>query len=391
MRPPRILFVINSLAGGGAERVLLTLLEASAELAGRAELSLALLDDEPRAYTIPRWLPVHQLDARHSLARSVVQLRKLVRRQRPDLIVSFLTRSNMATTILARLENIPNVISERANTSGHFAPGLKGALSKRMIATIYPRATKVIAVSQGIAADLVENFGVRAQNVVAIPNPLDADRVRAAAGEDLALPVAKPFGVVVSRLTRGKNVITAVEAFARSGLDHSLVIFGEGPERDAIEAHAAARGLADRVVMPGFSQNPFAIMRHADFYLSASNGEGFPNSLVEALALGLPAIATNCASGPSEVLADLPREQVSGLTFAPYGILTDTNDADQLAAAMRAVAEHGARLREAGPRRAAEFGVEQAKKRYWSVFGEALGRPHMLEETGVASAGGAPA
>jgi N-acetylgalactosamine-N,N'-diacetylbacillosaminyl-diphospho-undecaprenol 4-alpha-N-acetylgalactosaminyltransferase len=125
-------------------------------------------------------------------------------------------------------------------------------------------------------------------------------------------------------------------------------------------------------------------MRRAEFYVSASNGEGFPNSLVEALALGLPAIATNCASGPSEVLADLPREQIRGLTFGPYGILTDTNDADQLAAAMRAVGEHSERLRKAGPRRAAEFGVERAKQRYWSVFAEVLSRPELIDITNVA-------
>jgi N-acetylgalactosamine-N,N'-diacetylbacillosaminyl-diphospho-undecaprenol 4-alpha-N-acetylgalactosaminyltransferase len=170
------------------------------------------------------------------------QLRALVRREQPDLIVSFLTRSNMATTIIAQMFGVPNVTSERANTSGQFAPGLKGILPKRLISAIYPRASKVIAVSEGIVADLVENFGVQPQNVVAIPNPLNVKSVRGAATQEVTLPVAGPFGIVVSRLTRSKNVVTAVEAFAGSGLDHSLVILGEGPERAAIEACAAALG-----------------------------------------------------------------------------------------------------------------------------------------------------
>ncbi|WP_347302943.1 glycosyltransferase [Croceibacterium sp. TMG7-5b_MA50] len=375
---PRVLFVINSLAGGGAERVLLTLLEGSEGLRDRVDFSLALLDDEPRAYSPPGWLTVHQLDVRRSLLRSILQLRRLVRQQKPDLIVSFLTRSNLASTVVARGSGLPNVISERANTSGHFKPTLAGNLSRRLVAALYPRASRVIAVSRGIADDLVRNFGVRRDRMDVIANPLPADRVQHLARQESGLSVPRPFCVAVSRLTPGKNVRMVVDAFARSGLPGSLVIFGEGPERAAIEAAIEQHGLAGRVLLPGFASNPFSTMRHADFYVSASNGEGFPNSLVEALALGLPAIATNCASGPSEILADLSREEVHGLTIAPYGILTDTNAVDQLADAMQAISGEAERLRAAGPVRAAEYSVERACTRYWETIAHALDRPSLL-------------
>lgn len=375
---PRILFVINSIAGGGAERVLLTLLEASEGLQDRVNFSLALLDDEPRAYELPSWLSIHQLNTRGSLLHSTWQLRQLVRQQQPDLIVSFLTRSNVASTIVARSVGLPNVISERANTSGHFAPTLAGNLSRWLVAALYPRATRVIAVSRGIADDLVQTFGVRRDLVDVIANPLPADRVRHLAEQDCGLTVAQPFCVAVSRLTVSKNVRMIVDAFARSSLPGSLVIFGEGPERSAIEFAIEQHGLTGRVLLPGFVSNPFATMRQAEFYVSASNGEGFPNSLVEALALGLPTIATNCASGPSEILADVAREQVSGITIAPYGILTDTNAVDQLAEAMRMISDHAERLRAAGPVRAAEYSVERSCARYWETIAEALGRPDIL-------------
>ena len=79
--------------------------------------------------------------------------------------------------------------------------------------------------------------------------------------------------------------------------------------------------------MPGFTANPFQTLRRADFYVSPSNAEGFPNSLLEAMSVGLPVISTNCPSGPSEVLAGLPREQVqAGVSFAQHGILVQPDD-----------------------------------------------------------------
>ena len=123
--------------------------------------------------------------------------------------------------------------------------------------------------------------------------------------------------------------------------------------------------------MPGFVDNPFPTLARAAIYVSASNAEGFPNALLEAMSTGVPVIATNCPSGPSEALAGLAREQVGkGVTFASHGILVPTNDADDMAEALRAMADP-ARRHDYGrraARRAADFGVQRAKDAYWQVI-----------------------
>src|SRR5690606_30059277 len=95
----RILFLINSLAGGGAERVMTTLLRHSEDECSEFDVTLALLDDEPAAYSAPEWVRVRQLDGRKSFLPSLTSLRRLVAELRPELTLSFLTRSNMANVL----------------------------------------------------------------------------------------------------------------------------------------------------------------------------------------------------------------------------------------------------------------------------------------------------
>jgi N-acetylgalactosamine-N,N'-diacetylbacillosaminyl-diphospho-undecaprenol 4-alpha-N-acetylgalactosaminyltransferase len=370
----RVLFVINSLAGGGAERVMTSLIAASADRRDRYDMALALIDDEPRHYPVPDWLEVHQLDGRMSLPRSIRAVERVTRRWQPDVTLSFLTRANIATTLAALLHRHPAIISERANTSGHFKPGLSGRVAKGLIRATYPRATRMIAPSAGIAEDLVSAFGVRERRIATIANPVDAPRIRALAREAAAPPVAGRYAVAVARLAPSKNVGLLVDALAASGSDLSLVILGQGPERARIEARIAAHGLGDRVVMPGFVANPYPLVAGAACYLSASNGEGFPNGLVEALALGVPAAMTNCASGPSEILADMRRQDVPGLYEGRYGILVPPNHVDAMARAIAMVSEpaRAEALAAAGPGRADEYSVEAATDRYWQVIEAAL-------------------
>lgn len=366
----RVLFIINSLAGGGAERVLLSLLANSRDMVEEFDFSLALLDQQQRDYAPPEGLPIHQLDSRFRLIRSISQLNRLAAAVRPDLTVSFLNRANVASVIVARRLGHRAVISERVNTSGHLAPSLSGTIAKAIVRRTYPKADHVIAVSQGIADDLTANFGVDPARTSTISNPVDAAAIQRAGAEPVAPPVAGPYAVAVSRLTRNKNAILLVDALAASGLDLSLVILGQGPEREAIRARAAELGLAERVVMPGFVANPYPIVRQAACYLSASNSEGFPNGLVEALALGVPVAATNCPSGPSEILAGLRREEVTGLYAGAYGLLVPPNDQNAMAEAIRRVSSPGtaAALALAGPIRVAEYGPDRAKMAYWDII-----------------------
>ena len=370
----RVLFIINSLAGGGAERVMCTLLRASQGELRDSKISLLLLDREAAMYDVPRWIDVQQLDCRHSLIRSIWSVWRTLRRAKPDLTVSFLTRSNVANVIASTLLGNPAVISERVNTPSHLGTGAGAAVARLLVKATYPKARRIIAVSQGVADDLQASFGIRRNRMTVIANPIDFDAIRAQADSGVPMPVDGPYAVTMGRLVPNKNFGMLIEAFARSEIAGKLLILGDGPERDALARRIEALGLAGRVLMPGFSANPFPTLARAAFYVSPSNAEGFPNSLLEAMSLGLPVISTNCPSGPSEVLADLPREQVAaGVTCAPHGILVAPNDANAMAQALQAMADPARRrsYAERAPRRAADFGVARAKDAYWTVIREA--------------------
>ena len=370
----RVLFIINSLAGGGAERVMCTLLHASQDELRDSQISLLLLDCETAMYDVPRGIEVQQLDCRHSLIRSIWSVWRALRRAKPDLTVSFLTRSNVASIIGGLLLGIPAVISERVNTSSHLGTGAGAAVARLLVKATYPRARRIIAVSQGVSDDLQASFGVRRDRTAVIANPIDLDAIRAQAGSGAPVPIEGSYAVTMGRLVPNKNFGMLIEAFARSRIGGKLLILGDGSERDVLTRQIEALGLGGRVVMPGFAANPFPTLARADFYVSASNAEGFPNSLLEAMSVGLPVISTNCPSGPSEVLADLPRERVGpGVTFAPHGILVAPNDPDAMAQALQAMADPARRQCYAGqaPKRAADFGVARAKDAYWAVIREA--------------------
>jgi N-acetylgalactosamine-N,N'-diacetylbacillosaminyl-diphospho-undecaprenol 4-alpha-N-acetylgalactosaminyltransferase len=371
-----VLFIINSLAGGGAERVICTLLRASQGELRHSRIALLLLDREPAMYEVPRWIEVEQLDCRHSVFRSIWSVWRALRRARPDLTVSFLTRSNVASIIAGSLLGIPAVVSERVNTSSHLARGAGAAVARLLVKATYPRARKIIAVSQGVADDLRSSFGVPGSRIAVIANPIDCDEIRAQAQRGEPFAIEGPYGVTMGRLVPNKNFRMLIEAFARSGIAGRLLILGDGPERDALTRQIAALGLAGRVVMPGFSANPFPTLRRAAFYVSPSNAEGFPNSLLEAMSVGLPVISTNCPSGPSEVLAGLPRDRVQpGVCCAQHGILVTPDDPQAMAAALRAMADPIRRqgYAERAPKRAADFGVARARDAYWAAIREATG------------------
>ncbi len=365
--------MINSLVGGGAERVMCTLLRHSEAERDELDITLVLLDNEPAANAPPAWVKVRQLDCRGSLARSMLAVRKLYAEIKPDVTMSFLTRANIVNVLCSRG---PCVISERANTTAHFPLGLRGLLSRAAVRAVYPRARMIIAVSAGVAEDLAANYGIPPERLVSIANPIDIETILAKAAEPPDVAIDGPYIMAAGRLVRSKNFAMLIEAFARSGSTRKLVIVGEGSERAALAGVARACGVEDRVLMPGFAHNPYAFMRGAELFVLSSNAEGFPNALVEAMAVGAPVVATNCPSGPSEILADASRDTIQGLTFAAHGVIVPPDSAIDMAEALRAMADPERRrvYGEKATARARDFSPAIAKDRYWDVIRSAMAR-----------------
>lgn len=240
-------------------------------------------------------------------AKSVWGLSRFLIRERPDCLLSTLTGANIVAALARRLARVPTALVIReANT----VMNLRGPVDRIVARMVYPWADGYIALSQAVAADLSAALGAARERIVIIHNPVDVDGCRELAreGPDLrALSeegAGPPYILGAGRLVPGKDFATLIKAFAalapRSEL--RLVIIGEGPERARLEHLVRTLSLERRVLMPGFVANPYRLFEDASVFVLSSQWEGFPSVVAEALALGTPVVATDCRSGPAEIL-----------------------------------------------------------------------------------------
>ncbi|KAB0269759.1 glycosyltransferase [Microvirga brassicacearum] len=370
-RACKVLFVINSLEGGGAERVVCTLASALAEAEEHWAVTLVTLDRGEDMYAPSPRVTRTPLDSGGRLLSSIHVLLRVMRENRPDVVVSFLTRANCAAIACSRLLRIPCIISERVHTTSHFSSGGFRGLRKLAVRCFYPYADRVIAVSRGVGDDLVRNYGLTTRQMVTIHNTIEIDRIAHAARAEPSIVLPADYIVAVGRLVTNKNFSMLLRSYARANITSALVILGEGPERSGLTALAAALGIADRVHMPGYIPNPHAIVARARFYVSSSNAEGFPNAMLEAMCVRQPVVATDCDSGPAEILqGETGGPKALTLTRAPFGILVPTDDEHAMSAALRVMEdpETRARFAVAAWRRAHQFDPGHVISRYKAVI-----------------------
>jgi glycosyltransferase involved in cell wall biosynthesis len=269
------------------------------------------------------------------MMRCLPALASYLREQRPDALLSLGTQSNLAAILARELSGVPVrvVVSER-NTLSVVVGNTRTPIRKaypHLIHALYPSADAIVAVSHGVARDLAARAGLPGDRVIAICNGLDADAAVAASKqtvEDTWLASAtSPVVLGVGRLHRQKGFATLMRAFAsaRQRRPLRLAILGDGPERRALERTARKLGIADDVHMPGFAGNPAAWMARSSVFVLSSGWEGFPNVVLEALAVGCPVVSTDCPSGPREMLSD-----------GTYGCLVRVGDHAAMAAAILA-------------------------------------------------------
>lgn len=354
-----IAFIINSLEGGGAERVmckLLTIMEADFQSAGY-NVHLILLDDLPQEQQCPEYVNQVVLDTKGSLHSGYSALKKALEKIAPHTCVSFLTRANMLNVSLAKRLGYRAVISERVNTSSHLSGGLKDFISRCLVKATYPSADCVIAVSEGVKADLIENFSVKRERIKTIYNPYNMANISAMAQQPVDDLPSKPYIIGTGRLVRNKNFDLLLQAVAASSVGHDIVILGQGEEKQALLQRAESLGLSGRLHLLGFKSNPYPYIKGADFFVSTSNAEGFPNAIAEAMCLGKAVVATNCESGPAEILTGEYPYNVSGFEAQSYGCICEVNSVSGVAGALDYMSrdENKQRYEQRSAERAATF------------------------------------
>lgn len=297
---------LPSLCGGGAERVMVALANGFVSRGHHVDLVLAKAEG-PYLSEVASAVRVFDLDSPRVLA-SLPRLIGYLRRERPQVLLSALTHANIVAIVARALSGVRVrlVVSERNSLSG--LRGGFGALIRRLIRWFYPLADAVVPVSRGIAEELTVGLGLARESVIAIPNPVDVDAIRRLTEQPLdhpwVVPGQPPLLLAVGRLTEMKDYPTLLAAFARVREDRPirLIILGEGELRQDIQARIDALNLSGDVALEGFHANPFPWMRACAVYVMSSTSEGFPNSLVQAMACGARVVCTDCPAGPDEIL-----------------------------------------------------------------------------------------
>ncbi|MFW6295647.1 MAG: glycosyltransferase [Halothece sp.] len=332
----KVAIFLSDLDGGGAERVMLNL--ARGLIQDNIDVDLILVRKEgPYLEQIPSKINVIDLQKK-SLLRSLPSLVSYLKQKRPQVLLSALEDTNIIAIwakLLARV-SVPLIVTVHNNLSqeSQNATNFKRKYVPKILPWFYPWADAVVAVSQGVANDLV-NLGLRSDNIKIIYNPIVTPELVEKGQQPLEdswfLSKDMPVILGVGRLTKQKDFTTLVQAFAkvRQFKNVRLMILGEGEERSSLESLIEELGLINDVCLPGFVENPYIYMAKADVLVLSSAWEGFGNVLVEAMAVGTPVVSTDCDSGPAEILEN-----------GKYGKLVPVEDSEEMAKAIASTLEN---------------------------------------------------
>lgn len=254
-----------------------------------------------------------------------------LREQKPDAVIAAMWPLTVIVPLAAKYAGFKGrvIVSEHSPLS--LAYSKKGNLHRLMMKLsqrfCYPLSDVVVAVSSGVSRDLSQLSGIAASEFTVIHNPAAKGRVNFEVVRPALLQdISGPLVLSVGTLKKVKRYDLLIEAFSKlpRDLNATLVIVGEGAERIELEKLAERLNISNKVLMPGYVDEPGPWYAHADVFALSSEYEGFGNVIVEALEYGLPVVSTDCPFGPSEIL-----------DCGKYGTLVTCNDSDALSAGIR--------------------------------------------------------
>lgn len=287
----KLLIVTHKMSGGGCERVIAQLLNCFAR--DGIECKLVTECGVPSFYDLPEsveqiYLTFDQNLPARKIPKAYRKLRKLVKQEQPDVVLAMPEKVNVWTVLFLLGTGVPVVVSERNDPHRHPESRVKRILRS----LLYPFARGFVF--QTKEASRYFSRGIQKRGIV-LDNPLDTSRIPARFEGERRRTV-----VAAGRLHEQKNFDLLIRAFARfykTHHDYSLVIYGEGPEKDRLLKTASRLGIAGAVELAGQSKTLLTDINDSGMFVLSSDYEGMPNVLIEAMACGLPCIATDCPIG----------------------------------------------------------------------------------------------
>jgi glycosyltransferase involved in cell wall biosynthesis len=358
------LFIPNLSANGGAERVVVNLLQGMSERGILLDLVLCH-GGGPFLNQVPKSVRIVDLETSR-MAKAILPLSRYIKQYRPWAIISHLDYANLAVVIAKHLAHVEShlILVEHATISQQQSKARTFKALDRLMRLLYPRADFVVVVSKAAALDLKQHLGLKANQIKTIYNPVVSQDLFIKAREPLHHPWFDsntfPVFLAVGRLTEIKDFPTLIKAFARlrGKVKARLLILGEGELRENLEGLATSLGISEDVSLAGFVDNPYAYMSRATALVLSSRSEALPSVLIEAMACGCPIISTDCPNGPREILA-----------AGEYGQLVRVGDEEALSTAMLELLDKPVVSKDKLVQRALSIGsFEQATTEYLTLL-----------------------
>lgn len=362
------------MGGGGAERVLLELLRHLDREKYRLSIVMTRMDGVLVSEIPPDVKIIDRSDlyksSRYFLKR-VWGLAKIIKVEKADLVISFLTGANRSLMRCRYLvdDNVKFILRE-GNNPTHIKKSAysikEKILSEREVKFFYPKADRIIAASNGIVTSFVEKWGIEPDKFRVIHNMVDLKKVGKTNKIENFFQPDKKYIIAAGRLVKQKGYGDMIRAFSKviKQVPSKLIILGDGPERDNIEKMIKKLSLENDVYIPGFVKNPWEYMKASDVYISTSHYEGFHLTIAEAMACGIVPVATDCDYGPREIINDgkngrlLPVGDIKGLSNAVVDLLNN----DELREMMSSSAKN----------RAEAFDVKNIVQQYGQLFDDLM-------------------
>ena len=302
-----ICFVLPSFAGGGAERVMVSLANGLATDSYEVHI-LLLFGEGPLRKSVADHIQIHDLQ-QPRLSRALFSLRKIIKEIQPDILISTMGYLNLSVLLLcATLVSPPKVIVREANTVASTLRRLRyRLLAKIGYKLLYRRAYYILCNAEHVYSELCSLLPVDSR-ITILPNPVNSEYICKSAQECFKKNVVQPYFVSIGRITEQKGYERLLRCFSLVTEPCNLVIIGEGPLKDNLLKSCEDLGILDRVFFTGFLENPWAVLARSRGLVMTSLWEGFPNVALEALACGVPVLGLETVCG----LRELQTQTISG-------------------------------------------------------------------------------
>ncbi len=391
--PGRVGILIGSLECGGAQQMAVRLLDGYVRagvdayiltIDGNWEL-LHDLGSQLSPSLQQRFIRLSPADVRQPVWVKIAfgpwqwfQLVRQIRRLNLNVVIGFMERANLMTLLSPRVRKVISIRSHYESLMGSKAP-LKRWLVRSGYSCLMKRAERIVLNSSEAAASFSTRFPACRSRVAVIPNFCDGAALSRKAREELGSEdsaiFSRPVIITCGRLIPDKGHASLIRAFGKIAQcePHSrLVILGSGPAEPSLRGLRDSLGLRGRVILPGHKGNPFSWIARATVFVLPSLREGFPNALLEAMALGMPVIASDCRSGPREILAPETDPCIKTASFerAESGFLVAPGAEDCWAQVMlEMLRDEPLRntLGKAAARRADDFSLERSMSQWWEL------------------------